>query len=382
MMKRKRYIGVSALALLAGLAASCIGEDTGTGLAADGFRLAYTIPDSRWENAADSRSENSADTRAPGYVTATGNESRVADLQLFFFGRDDHGNGTYVATLTATPAQPTTGTTERIDITYTPASGIDPATNYNVLVVANLGQYLTADEVTALATACAGRTENRVKLELLPAITAAKAAAGILNGGTALYLLMSGEAVKTAGGNMQVELHRASVRVDVEVAESKASVISLKKVQLMNVASQVPLFCDPRNVFAPDRISTPQADVAGNRSAGQLHCTESYLDTADGDPRKKLLGTTCLLLSATSTDVDYRGNTARTWYRLDLATGTDGIQYLKRNNAYTVVLKDITGPGHATPEEAYYSDAMLISGVTIPSQWNAGPEVPPQVDVN
>ena len=173
------------------------------------------------------------------------------------------------------------------------------------------------------------------------------------------------------------------MRVDVAVAEDKAAVITLDKALLMNVASDVPLFRDPRDTYTSGRVTTRQADATDNRLTGQLHGTESYLDMSDGDSRKKLSGATCLILSAASTEIDYTGAaTGKTWYRLDLVTGTDGIQYLKRNNAYTVIIKDITAPGYSTPEEAYYSDAMLITGVTIPSGWNASGEVPPQVDVN
>lgn len=374
------------LALLSLSAASCSDEDATAGLPAveGSFTLSYTIPDSR---AAESPSApvaaTASDTRAADYVVAVGNESRVADLQLLFFANDDHGNGTYITSLAATPVQPTTGTTEKTDVTYTPASGIDDATDYRVLVIANLGKYLGADGTAALLATCAGKTENRVKLDLIPTISAARATGGILNGGDALYLLMSGETVKTAGKDMQVELRRASVRIDVAVAEDKATVITLDKALLMNVAADVPLFCDPRGIYTPGRVSTKQADAADNRLTGQLHCTESYLDTSDGDSRKKIFGSTCLIISATSTAIDYTGTAAgKTWYRLDPVTGADGIQYLKRNNAYTVVIKDITAPGYSTPEEAYYSDAMLITGVTIPSGWNASGEVPPQIDIN
>lgn len=377
------------LAFLPLLATSCTGDspstDTGFPPTAGSFRLSYTIPDSRTAETPSARAATATpDTRTADYVIAVGNESRVADLQLLFFTYDDHGNGTYITSLKATPAQPTIGTSETTDVTYTAASGIDEKTDYRVLIIANLAQYLSDNETARLLATCTGKTENRVKMDLLPAITATKASTdGILNGGDALYLLMSGEAVKTAGKDIQVELHRASVRIDVEVAEDKASVITLNKVMLMNVASDVPLFRDPRETYTPNRISTKQSDVADNRSTGQLHCTESYLDLSDGDSRKKLFGSTCLLLSATSTAIDYSGTAAgHTWYRLDLVTGDDGIQYLKRNNAYTVVIKDITAAGYPTPDEAYYSDAMLITGVTIPSQWNAGGEVPPEVEVN
>lgn len=374
------------LALPAVLATSCIGESIGpvSGFPPAGsFSLSYTIPDSRAaENPSIRNGTAISDTRAVDYVTAVGNESRVADIQLLFFANDDHGNGTYITTLTATPVQPTTGTSEKTDVTYTAASGIDEATDYRVLAVANLGKYLTTDETTALLASCAGKTENRVKMDLLPAITAAKTGGGILNGGDALYLLMSGETVKAAGKDMQVELLRASVRIDVTVAEDKAAVITLDKALLMNVASEVPLFRDPRETYVPGRVSTKEADVTDNRSAGQLHCTESYLDISDNDSRKEIFGATCLILSAKSTAIDYKGATDKTWYRINPAIGDDRIQYLKRNNAYTVIIKDITAAGYPTPEEAYYSDAMLITGVTIPSDWNASMELPPQVDVN
>lgn len=382
-MKNNRMLCL--LVILNLSAMSCSDESAFTGFppVADSFSLSYTIPDSRaMENPSIRNGTAIPDTRAVDYVTAVGNESRVADIQLLFFANDDHGNGVYITTLTATPVQPTTGTSEKTDVAYTAGSGIDDATDYHVLAIANLGRYFSADEISALMATCVGKTENRVKIDLLPVITAAKATGGILNGGDTLYLLMSGETVKTAGKDMQVELQRASVRIDVEVAQDKAAVITLNKLLLMNVASDVPLFRDPREIYTPGRVSTKEADVTDNRSAGQLHCTESYLDISDNDSRKEIFGATCLILSATSTAIDYKGATDKTWYRINLAIGDDRIQYLKRNNAYTVIIKDITAAGCPTPEEAYYSDAMLITGVTIPSDWNASVELPPQVDVN
>lgn len=111
------------LALPAVLVTSCIGESIGpvSGFPPAGsFSLSYTIPDSRAaENPSIRNGTAISDTRAVDYVTAVGNESRVADIQLLFFANDDHGNGTYITTLTATPVQPTTGTSEKTDVTYT-----------------------------------------------------------------------------------------------------------------------------------------------------------------------------------------------------------------------------------------------------------------------
>ena len=72
------------LALPAVLATSCIGESIGpvSGFPPAGsFSLSYTIPDSRAaENPSIRNGTAISDTRAVDYVTAVGNESRVADI--------------------------------------------------------------------------------------------------------------------------------------------------------------------------------------------------------------------------------------------------------------------------------------------------------------
>ena len=60
------------------------------------------------------------------------------------------------------------------------------------------------------------------------------------------------------------------------------------------------------------------------------------------------------------------------------------VQYLRRNNAYTVVIKDVLSQGADTPDEAYGAGSFGIRTVTVPTDWKVpdGIVTPPDVEVN
>ena len=74
------------------------------------------------------------------YVEATGEESTVEGLHLLFFHPDDHGNGAFVASASATLQG---AGLKQNTISVTLPSEIQPAHEYSVLVVANLARYIT-----------------------------------------------------------------------------------------------------------------------------------------------------------------------------------------------------------------------------------------------
>ncbi|MCD8184188.1 MAG: hypothetical protein LUE99_15140 [Bacteroides sp.] len=61
---------------------------------------------------------------------------------------------------------------------------------------------------------------------------------------------------------------------------------------------------------------------------------------------------------------------------------TNDNQFLKRNNAYTVVITVVYSAGAGSAEEAYYDKATLIGTVTIPTGWTTtGAASPPEIDI-
>ena len=91
----KQFIGISIIASF--IFSACTGGDIievvqpGDGEDTNVLTLTYTIPDATTGTRADL-----------SYVEATGTESTVDGLHLLFFNPDDHGNGTFVATASAT----------------------------------------------------------------------------------------------------------------------------------------------------------------------------------------------------------------------------------------------------------------------------------------
>lgn len=329
--------------------------------------LTYTIPD------ATTGTRAGVFTRAGGsYVEATGNESVVDGLHLLFFTPDDHGNGTFVASAEAALKD---ASLKQNTVTVTMPAEVQTDREYSVLVVANLARYLT-DPVNrntyleGFRTKTYGQAWEELQV-ILPTSTGVYA---FPDG----RLPMSGAAVKHAGSNaLSVDLLRAAVRIDVQVGGGLADV-TLNTVQLRNVATVVPFFRTQEEV-STSRAASTSLGVTGNKVTGGLYAVETSLDVSDS--RVMLKDATCLLLSLTSASVHIGENTGKTWYRVNLNVGADHRQFLKRNNAYRVVVTEVFSPGASTPEEAYHDKAMLIGSVTIPTDWKASGVIPPDVTI-
>lgn len=373
---------VFALTALLGLCvASCIradGECPGNvNDAPRTFLLSYEIPDSEL-------AESSPATRAPGTTPSVGTENVIESVRVLFFERDDYGNGTFIGSL---GGQQEGKSLEKVgELTITLADPIKEDNEYNVLVIANADKYITP---AALDAFCATRTENLVKIELMPMLAAEPVAGTTYSRFTVPdgCLPMSASAVKEAKKGIKVSLLRAAVRIDVttKIPEGEEEVI-VEQAQIANIAPGVPLFCDPREMEAPYlwgvmKTLDKSGDTPENEIKGGLYAMETY--NAPTDRAKLITQRTCLLVQCHTES--YTGT--RNWYRVDVNvadTETEGktMQYLKRNNVYVVQIEGIRSLGAKSAEEAYYSDATLIASVTIPGKWNDSGVTPPDVDVN
>ncbi len=369
----KQFIGIVTIASL--IFSACTGGDMIEvvqpvgGEDNNALTLTYTIPD---VTVGTTRAATS--TRADAsYVEATGEESTVDGLHLLFFNPDDHGNGTFVATASATLKD---ASLKQNTITVSLPAEVKTENEYSTLIVANLAKYIpVAADITAYLATFKDKTYGQSWEELQALLPVD--ADGIYSFPDG-RLPMSGTTVKRAGRNaMSVDLLRAAVRIDVKVGDGLTGV-TLSNVQLRNVASVVPFFRTQEEISLP-RATSANLTVTGNKVVGGLYAVETSLDVTDS--RVTLNDATCILLNIKSDAIHKNADVAKTWYRVNLNVNADNMQFLKRNNAYRVVVTGVFTPGSSTPDEAYYNKAMLISTVTIPTDWISSGVTPPDVTI-
>lgn len=357
---------------------SCVHEASeweGPGGTPNQLTLTYTIPDAI--------AGGLAATRAVNYVESTAQESTVSGLHLLFFHPDAHGNGTFVA---SAPATLKDANLKQNSISVVPPAAVKLADEYAVLVIANLANSMTDAAaldtyLATFATKTYGQAMAELQVTLPPATTTGGAASPI--DGTYDFpsgiLPMSGTTVKPAGKSaMSVDLLRAAVRVDVSVHASVASSVTIHSVKLANVSTVVPLFRTQEETAAK-RAFSAELPATNNGITGGLYAVETNIDVSE--PRKLLNDATCLLVNLSRPLVHFGENEYKTWYRVNLNVNAAGVQFLKRNNAYTVVITGVFAPGAETPEEAYYGEATLVGSITI-AGWEDSGETPPDVDVS
>lgn len=376
MMKRTNIIRTTIIrALYAGMLCSLVpfsscSDDGGlppSGHPEDGqtFVLEYTLPDTQ--------AEANAVTYAASYVPSANEfENRVDKLHLLFFVQDDHGNGTFAGMLEGTLEG---GSIEKTgSVTVSLSGGISNSTDYNVLVLANAHKYFSND--SELTTFCQSRTENTVRLLLQAQLPAVDSRHYQIPDN---LLLMSGTAVKQAGKDMKVDLLRAAVRIDVKIADGKTDEYELLGATIRNASPRIPLFSSPSDLeFVPLGLNRVVSATDGTLIKGGMYLPET-LRTGLDDLALRDKQSACVLVSCKKKS--YSGN--RTWYRVDLCLGDDGVQYLRRNNAYMVIISNIKGLGVTSPDDAYADDGNLLNSVTIPVEWETPSGVrPPEVDIN
>lgn len=355
-----------ALLLLVPALTGCSGDETPASGehrpdAPETFVLNYDIPDSETDAVL-----TEPETRA-GTTPSQGTENKIESLLILFFEQDDYGNGLFVGSLTGRQDGNSLEKTGSVEMTL--GGNIKADTDYNVLVIANAEKYATVADIDAFCTA---KTENLVKLRLRPQLPAPGGVFTVPDG----CLPMSGTAVKKAGKDLKVTLLRAVVRMDVYVKKEMTTEIILEEAMPANIAPVISLFSDPRDENM-ERLTGVSVVSKENVIIGGLYATESYTSSA-GDRTKALTQRTCLLVKCRKKD--YTGD--RCWYRVDVNIDAGKMQYLKRNNVYTVTINSIRSLGAKTPEEAYYADATLVSSVTIQDIWKDSGILTPGVDVN
>lgn len=367
----KQFIGISIIASL--IFSACTGGDIlevvqpGGGEDNNVLTLTYTIPD------ATTGIRSGGATRADlSYVEATGTESNVDGLHLLFFNPDDHGNGAFVATASATLKD---ASLKQNTITVSLPAEVKTENEYSVLVVANLAKYIpVATDLTAYLATFENKTYGQAWEELQVLLPVSGGSYSFPDG----RLPMSGTTVKRAGtGAMSVDLLRAAVRIDVKVGDGLTDV-TLSNVQLRNVASVVPFFRTQEQISLP-RAASANLTVTDNKVVGGLYAIETSLDVSDS--QVMLNDATCLLLNLKSAAIHKDADAAKTWYRVNLNVNADNMQFLKRNNAYRVVVTGVFTPGSTTADEAYNNKAMLISAVTVPTDWIASGVTPPDITI-
>lgn len=361
-MKRLTTILSLATALLTGCSEGpFIGtEQPDGGYAA--LALTYTIPD------------GTVPTRA-GYMESTARESAVNDLYLLFFETDTHGNGAYVARAGATLED---ATIKKNTVSFTLPGNVQADKDYEVLVVANLIKY-SGDNTSAaesyLDDLVAGKTYGQACAELQVPLPVTAGFYDIPGG----YLPMSGRTLKRANHpELNVDLLRACVRIDLKLNSLLAGTVTIREAQLRNIAPVAPLFRTQEEISLP-RVASALLTVNGNAVTGGLYAMETSMDV--NDPGTLLNDAACLLVNLTSTSVHTGPNTAKTWYRINLNVNSHGMQYLKRNNTYTVVIDNVLASGEESPEEAYQSKTVLINEVVI-TGWEDSGVVPPDVEIS
>lgn len=364
---------ITATTCLCACLASCIhsdGECTGSGdRLPRTFLLSYEIPDAETSEA--------PATRAAGTTPSTGTENAIDHVRVLFFERDEYGNGTYIGSLSGQHPDRSLENVGELEITL--ADPIKADADYNVLAIANADKYITPERLDAF---CQNRTENLVKIELLPVLEAG-AADGLFTVPDG-RLPMSATGVKAAEKGLKVTLLRAAVRIDVKtgVPDGEEKIL-IEEAQVANIVPAVPLFCDPRPLEAAYLWGAKKTLTAadGNEVKGGLYAMETY--NMPTDRGELITRRTCLLVKCHTES--YTGS--RCWYRIDInvaETETEGqtMQYLKRNNVYVVRIDGIRSLGAGSAEEAYYSDATLIASVTLPGKWQDSGLDTPDADVN
>lgn len=305
----------------------------------------YTIPGSKVQTRTEGEARDKGQTRDG--IVSNDTESAVKRMDLIYFESDIHNNGTFVAHQTIT---------ENYDLkknTFTTPlpAGVETSKAYQVLIIANLDKYISNDKLATYCESFKGfQSYNQAWNELRAALPN--------NSGQYTYpddLLMSGTATKPAGKDeLNFELLRAAVRIDVKVAADKG--ITLASARLCNLPATVPFFRTGETESEKGLYVNAAKQTA---TSAALYAFENILDVTA--PLTRINRATCLLLQV---DKASSGYSTANWYRVDLNI-MNGLQQLKRNHVYTVTLTDVTAAGAKTKEEAYNSASFLPSSIII-----------------
>lgn len=299
-------------------------------------------------------------------VEAQTGEDQIESLFLLFFEADASGQGRFVdhveVDLGTDPASMDVHTRMAdIDLAGTT---IDPAAAYNILAVANVGDTQFLDDGQTLSGwlgSFSGMTEEEAIFNARGRISTKQR---IEPDG----LLMNGRIEKAAAQTqLNLTLSRNNSRLD--VVNNTREAYDLVSATIWNAYPSTSIW--PGDVmmdYSPsvERVrkfygidnTANTSTVAGadgqgnliNDIRGGLYVFENQVITPDKNDNV----TTCLIIGLTR-----RGETKPTYYRANVVL--DGkSQYLRRNYAYALTIRSVSGPGAATEELAYLGEGNTL----------------------
>jgi hypothetical protein len=291
-------------------------------------------------------------------IPAEEGEVTVSNMYLLFFEPSTQGTGMFVDYVNI-QGEWTLQANLLLDLSTT---SLVATKAYNILIVANVDDnfYLEGYDsgyAGLWAGQWAGNTENQV-------ITAATASAHTGDAINANDLLMYGRAVKTAGSsNINVSLSRNVVRFD--VYNNRKNEYDLVSVSIWNAYPTTSIwgggimdyseatsriryyytyFNNSNDVQGPDGGNgTGDDDPILPDIKGGLYVFENSVIR----PGKNDRFTTCLIIGLRD-----RATGKLTYYRANVSEG-DQQQLLKRNNVYSLTIRNVTAEGEANEELAY-----------------------------
>lgn len=335
---KKQFI--TALGLLSLLFASCshdATEDLGVVPAGDTFTMRVNV-------------EGAAHGATRATVDPVTGEENVNSLYLLFFSPSTDRSGEFQGSIKLDgPLQMNEDI--RVDMSGTGLSSTD---DYKILAVANIDSYAPylGVSVTEWLAGLQGMTENNV-YKLVMAYIAADEQIDIDK------LIMTGEVDKPAGGisTMRLTLTRGLVRFD--VVNSARESYDLVSVSIWNAFPETSMFGGGlvdyskgriQRFYGIDNITDPSipAPSDGNGDCygdifGHLYSLPNQVIT----PGEKDDKTTCLIVGLIE-----RGQSNVTYHRVNI-NAEDAMQNLKRNNAYRLTIRSVSGDGADSEIEAY-----------------------------
>jgi hypothetical protein len=332
----KKILLLCTILLVAILGTSCLSDDLyptpdkpGTG--AEGFTL-----DVKFQGT--TRNTRSTVEALPG-------ERSVYTLHLLFFSTED--NEQYIDYVKLGDGVTPMNMSAPIKIEYKPGSTLSHSTAYRILIVANIESYVSSE--SAWLTSFEGVSYNSAQVRALDLQYAAD------NGGIKRDRLLMSVAVDRDPTKDEIEatLTRAVTRFDVHLStETHMGAFSLANASVWNVPTTTSIWNSALNNYST-HIGRFSPDVPFNNPRGEegmLYAVENTSVSILQNDTK----TTAIIIGIIGF-----GNPDPTYYRVNVA-GSPTSQSLLRNSAYNIEIRNVSGPGAATPEAAYESSAQLL----------------------
>ncbi|MDR0332999.1 MAG: hypothetical protein LBI15_05990 [Dysgonamonadaceae bacterium] len=246
-----------------------------------------------------------------------------------------------------------------IKVEFDPASPLNGSTDYRVLIVANIGNYVNLEEWIAEFDRMSYAGAELIVLSLSDI-----AGRGISPG----TLPMSATAQKAANQDvLSATLQRMPVRLDVDMGNiAWGKGFQLGYASVWNVPETTSIWNPMANSYSSHTRLFDIAEVENPAQVrGGLYGFENRVVGVTQNDNKS----TCLIIGLVDTENVWGQGAIRTYYRVNV-NASSGEQILQRNHVYNVTIRDVLGPGAPTPEEAYTGAQSLLDVST--NEWNLG----------